>query len=92
MSLKARFDVEEEQEVPYQPSDFLRPHRYEDRENDLYTTSNVIQENAIKGGVSRRDRKGQRHTTREIKGIDQNVRVNRLLWELTQRMKELKQQ
>jgi hypothetical protein len=93
MSLKARFDVEEgEKEVPYQPSDFLRTHRAEDKSPDLYTTFNVIQENAIKGGVSRRDGKGQRHTTREIKGIDQNVRVNRLLWELTQRMRELKQQ
>lgn len=90
MSMKARFDVDEE--VPYQPSDFLRPHRREDVGNDLYRTFNVIQENAIKGGVSRRDSKGQRHTTREIKGIDQNVRTNRLLWELTQRMAELKQQ
>ena len=96
MSLKARFDVDEEdeqqKEIPYQPQDFLRTHRTEDVGTDLYRTFNVIQENAIKGGVSRRDRKGQRHTTREIKGIDQNVRVNRLLWELTQRMKELKQQ
>jgi len=97
-SLKARFDLDDDEEelstskalVPYQPSDFLRIHRREDLGNDLYTTFNVIQENAIKGGVSRRDREGRRHTTRQIKGIDQNVKVNRLLWQFAQRMMELK--
>ena len=90
-ALKARFgENEEEEKTIYQPSDLLRVHRDEDTSNDLYTTFNVIQENCIKGGVSRRDRKGKRHTTREIKGIDQNVRVNQLLWQFTQRMMELK--
>jgi hypothetical protein len=94
-ALKARFDLDDEeepkQEVVYQPSDLLRVHRREDTGNDLYTTFNVIQENAIKGGVSRRDRHGRRHTTREIKGIDQSVKVNRLLWQFAQKMMELKQ-
>jgi hypothetical protein len=92
--MKARFDLDEEEEssavVPYQPSDFLRVRRWEDRKDDLYTSFNTVQENVVKGGVSRRDSKGKKHTTREIKGIDQSVRLNRMLWAFTQRMKELK--
>jgi hypothetical protein len=95
-AIKARFAVDEEDGEQtkavtlYQPQDFLRIHRMEDAHDDLYTTFNVIQENAIKGGVTRRDREGRRHTTREIKGIDQSVRVNRLLWQFAQKMMELK--
>jgi len=95
-SMKARFDLDEgeagetTQEVIYQPADFLRVRRGEDRSNDLYTTMNVLQENLIAGGVSRRDRRGQKHTTREIKGIDQNVKTNRLLWQFAAKMMELK--
>lgn len=100
VSMKARFDTDEENvvegsiepvnKVPYLPQDFLQVHRFEDRKPDLYTTSQVIQENAIKGGVSRRDNQGRRHTTREVKGVDQTVRLNKLLWRLAQGMKELK--
>lgn len=100
--LKARFDLgddEEEQEgqskavVPYQPQDFLRVRRMEDYHNDLYTTMNIVQENAIKGGVrsSRRDDKGRRHTARAIHGIDQSTKVNRLLWQFSERLLEFKQ-
>ena len=96
-ALKVRFDLNEgdksegkKKETIYQPADLLRVHRAEDARNDLFTTFNIIQENVIKGGVSRRDRKGKRHTTREIKNIDQNVKINRLLWLLAQKMMELK--
>src|SRR5579884_3677850 len=96
-ALKVRFDLNEgdksegkKKETIYQPADLLRVHRAEDARNDLFTTFNIIQENVIKGGVSRRDRKGKRHTTREIKNIDQNVEINRLLWLLAQKMMELK--
>ncbi|MBO0796308.1 MAG: DUF932 domain-containing protein, partial [Ktedonobacteraceae bacterium] len=96
-TMKARFDLDDEEEgaekkeIPYQPSDFLRIHRGADTGNDLYTTMNVVQENAIRGGISRRDRTtGRRHTTRQIRGIDQNVRVNRLLWQFSQELLKFK--
>jgi hypothetical protein len=101
-TMKARFETDEEAQengtqalIPYQPADFLRIHRWDDKPEqdgaqDLYTTYQVLQENHIKGHVSRRDNKGQKHTTREIKGIDQNVRVNKLLWQFAEEMKKLK--
>jgi hypothetical protein len=59
---------------------------------DLWTTFNVVQENAIKGGLRgrTRDTRGRRITTRGVNGIDQDVRLNRALWTLAERMAELK--
>ncbi len=76
--------------VPYQPADFLQPQRSADRGNDLFKTFSVLQERAIKGHVSRRDRKGKRHTTRAINGIDQSVKVNRLVWQFAQELLKFK--
>lgn len=95
-------DSEGEVNTPITASQLLRPRRSEDRgqaENwnrpapDLYRTMNVVQENVIKGGLSnfRRDNTGvRRATTREVKGIDQDVKLNRALWQLAERMAELK--
>lgn len=66
---------------------------------DLWHTLNVVQENVIKGGLhgvqfgtdehtGRRTRRNV--TTREVKGIDQDVKLNRALWMLAERMEELK--
>ena len=83
------------------------PRRYEDRNAaaptlprpDLWHTMNVVQENAIRGGLhgtqwstnpdtGRREHK--RITTREIRGIDQDVRLNKALWSLSEKMATLK--
>jgi len=72
----------------------LQPRRWEDRSNDLWTTFNRVQENAIKGGLSgqRIDDQGRyrRSTTRQIKGVDQNVNLNKALFTLANAMAELK--
>ena len=72
----------------------LRRRRIEDSGRDLWTAFNVVQENAVRGGLSGRVRKTegriQRRTTREVAGIDQSRSLNRALWLLTQRMAELK--
>ena len=62
---------------------------------DLWHTMNVVQENVIKGGLSgiARDENGRRKrrvTTREVSGIDQDVKLNRALWRLAERMAERK--
>lgn len=83
-------------DTPIQPRQLLEPRRYEDRGADLWKTFNVVQENVIKGGLSaftaptREHRRGRMVTTREVKGIDQDVRLNRMLWDFTQRVAELK--
>ena len=76
-------------ELPaHDPSALLQPRRRADMGHDLYTTMNVIQENALQGGV--RDR-GRRHPrTRAIKGIDQTVKVNSLLWQFAQELRAYK--
>ncbi len=95
-------DAEGTIDTPITANQLLTPRRSEDRDlqgswsrpaPDLYRTLNVVQENAIKGGLSAR-RPGERNarlvTTREVRGIDQDVRLNRALWQLAERMAELK--
>jgi hypothetical protein len=54
-----------------------------------------VQENVIRGGLSAvaRDENGRRLrrvSTRQVKGIDQDVKLNRALWQLAEKMAELK--
>lgn len=66
------------------PGALLNVRRWDDRSSDLWTTWNVIQENCTKGGLSARrvDKNGnlRRSSTREVKGVDQTVGLNRALW------------
>ena len=80
---------------PIQPTKLLEARRYDDAGNDLWSTFNRLQENIIQGGVkgSRYDadaRKTRRVSTRGVKGIDGDVKLNRSLWTLGERMAELK--
>lgn len=88
-SLKARFEDKEEDEIPLQPRHLLRPRRYDDNKNDLFTTMNVIQENALKGGITNFDKDFKRKTTRAINGIDQNIKVNKLIWSFAEELKKI---
>lgn len=74
----------------FKPAQFLRPRRTDDRADDLWTTFNVCQEHMIKGGLRARERvNGRRPGMREIKGIDQDVKLNKALWLVGERMAEL---
>jgi hypothetical protein len=75
---------------PITAAQLLRPRRWEDDSRDLWSTFNRVQENVIKGGISSRTATNRRTRTREIAGIDQNVKVNRALWQLAQSMQALK--
>jgi len=92
-----RFGEQIEGEAPVsaiEPVQLLQPRRWEDRSNDLWTTFNRVQENAIKGGLQGRrvNDNGvvRRSTTRLIKGVDQNVSLNKALFTLANAMAELK--
>lgn len=69
----------------------LRIHRYEDRKDDLWTVFNRIQENVIRGGLRGVSASGRRTRTREVGGVNENVRLNRALWKLTDEFAKLKQ-
>jgi len=75
------------------PQTLLSPRRAEDRGNDLWRTFNVVQENSVKGGLHgvRYDEQNRRRrsTTRPVNGIDQDVKLNKALWILTERMAQL---
>jgi hypothetical protein len=82
--------------TPITAAMLLAPRRSEDVGNDLFRTLNRVQENVIKGGLSARapreanGRRGRMITTRTVKGIDQDVKLNRAMWQLAERMAELK--
>ena len=80
--------------TPVEPDQLLRARRAEDRQNDLWTVWNTVQEHCIKGGdtATRFDEKGKprAYTSRPIKGIDQDVRLNAALWTLGEEMARLK--
>lgn len=84
--------IENPREIPVAPKQFLRARRTVDMgKNDLWTTYNNVQENMMKGGLSFHNEETKRNqSTRKIKAINKNVNLNRALWNLTERMRELK--
>ena len=75
------------------PEQLLVPRRDQDRGNDLFKTFNVVQENVIAGelhGVELRDGKRHAVSTRRIKGIQQDVKLNQALWSLADAMAKMK--
>ena len=88
-------DSEGETHTPITAAQLLHLRRHEDNGNDLWRTFNRVQENVIRGGLSAvaRDDNGRRLrrvSTRQVKGIDQDVKLNRALWQLAEKMAELK--
>lgn len=91
-------DAEGNVNTPIEARQLLAPRRPDDRANDLWTVANVLQENVIRGGlhgIARgHDQRGRptarRVTTRGVNGIDQDIRLNKALWILAERMAQLK--
>jgi hypothetical protein len=83
-------DAEGNVTTPIAADQLLSPRRYDDRADDLWTTFNVVQENTIRGGLHAWGRDANNHrrrtTTREVKGIDQDVKLNKALFVLADRM------
>jgi hypothetical protein len=80
--------------APIRPITLLQPRRAEDSARDLWTTYNTVHENAVKGGQKdfgkRKADGSQMPRTRAVKGIDGNVKLNKALWHLAERLVELK--
>ena len=77
-------------EKPVQASRLLQPSRWQDRQDDLWTVYNRVQENMMKGGVAGRSATGRRTTTRAVGGVTENVKLNKALWTLADTMAALK--
>lgn len=75
----------EEGKSPITPDRLLSVKRFGDSENNLWMTYNVVQENLIKGGqIGCQYVNGyfQRCRTRKVTSIDNNVRINKGVWNL----------
>lgn len=87
-ALRLRFD--DATKAPISASKLLESRRYEDKGDDLWHCFNKVQENLLRGGqrdFSRRREDGRRFPrTRAIAGLDQNIRLNRELWNLAERV------
>lgn len=71
-------------DTPITPRQLLTVRRSGDAGKDLWTTFNVIQENCIKGGLRAYNQNTQRRmSTRDVKSLDVDVKMNRALWKLT---------
>jgi len=81
---------EEDKKIPVTPASVLMPRRREDCKNDLWITFQRVQENMIRGGLTGRNEKGKRTTTRAINGIDGDVKLNRALWMIAEQFKKMK--
>lgn len=79
---------------PIKPNHLLAPRRNDDRSDDLWTVFNVAQENVIRGGLRGVGRdannRPRRVTTRAVNGIDQDVKLNRAMWMISQHFAGLK--
>lgn len=88
-------DADGKVETPIKPAQLLIARRTGDQQNDLWSTFNVVQENAVKGGLSAMgydaNNRPRRTTSREVKGIDQDLKLNRALFTLASKLAELKQ-
>jgi len=67
-----------------QPSQLLNCRRVEDAGDDLWTVTNRIQENLLKGGITRRTTTGRLVRTRRITAIKEDVRINSRLWDMAE--------
>jgi len=92
-----RLVYDEPEKAPIKPSRLLRTRRPVDKGDVLWKVFNRVQENITRGGLSyqivteddRGVRKTRNATTRPIKSIERDKKINEALWILTEKMAEL---
>jgi len=87
---EAAMQLKYEDEKPFSAEKLLQRRRYEEGDGSLWNTFNTVQENLIKGGIRGYSANGNRIRSREIKGIDQDIKLNKALWTLASEMAKLK--
>ena len=58
-----------------------------EEKNNLWGVFNMVQENLINGGVHGRSASGRRTTTRGVKSVTEDLRLNKALWTLAAEMR-----
>jgi Domain of unknown function (DUF932) len=81
-----RFGKPDGQVTMIKPEQLIVPRRTADVGRSLWSIFNVVQENAVRGGLEGRSTNTMRRiTTRSISSIDDDLRINRQLWELAEK-------
>jgi hypothetical protein len=70
------------------PEQLIAVRRDEDNKSDVWTTLNVVQENLMRGGQETRNADGRRRHVRAIRSVNEDIRLNRALWRLTEALAE----
>jgi hypothetical protein len=90
-------DADGQVTTPIEPKQLLDVRRRGDAGNDLYSTFNRIQEATVRGGLTAYEpltpgmrRRPRRVTTREVRGIDGDKKLNQALWSMAEEMARLK--
>jgi len=73
---------------PIKAPQLLAARRDADKAPDLWTTFNRVQENFMKGGLKGIATTGRRTRTRKIGSVNEDLRLNKALWTLTEQMEE----
>jgi hypothetical protein len=79
-----------EDPAPITAEHLLLARRAPDLSDDLWTTTNRIQENLIRGGLRGRGSTGRRMTTRAIKSVSEDIRLNRAIMTLAEEFASLR--
>lgn len=73
------------------PTELLTPLRSEDKKDDLYTVLNILQENFLSSKVSGYNKETKRRfTSKQITSISKDVEINKGLWEIAERIVNIK--
>lgn len=75
--------------APVTTDDILTARRYEDDSDNLWNVYNTVQENLLKGGLAGCAATGRRTSTRAVRGIDSDVKLNKGLWQLADEFAEV---
>jgi hypothetical protein len=83
--------------INLEPVSLLRVRRYndypsKDGSRDIWKTTNVIQENMIRGGIRGVNANNRQMRTRGVKSVQGDININQALWTLTEHLARLKTQ
>lgn len=79
----------DEGKAPVEPQALLGMRRWGDEQTNVWTTMNRVQENLIRGGMRGRATTGRRLHTRAVNSVNEDVRLNRALWRLTEEFSKM---
>ena len=86
-----RFEEGSNMALSVTPDKLLTVRRNADNGNDLWSVHNRLQENLIRGGLRGNRLPGvNRIRSRAVRGIDQDVKLNKALWTLSEELSKIK--